>query len=389
MPMSRLSVFRIFSTGRLLPLLLLAGLASCGRTPQPGRGEAPVLLRMDTKALGSGEHTFRVAIFDENFEYTGRSGSYCSLPDSHPWWTFPWIPPCKVDDVGNPLDGTDAVVDHLEDADHDGQFGLRWDGATSPSGNVSLVAVSPALKVEGDGTPAVYAYVRWQHDVPLYVSEPASGTFSGSWMDGEYVYSSDTKLSGTMVDQRASVKIKIQCDRLDEGDIQYVALTNTIRSARFYLREKTPISRGVYTVDDYTLGTQGLYDCGAGDPMHLTKTPETTWTSSPVFLPALDFSDISLDALRPVVVVRLGTDKVLPFTAYVRLNQKLEEMKEYTYTLLVSKTYVHVLLDVSSWDDGGSIDTEDEYTADLGTVSVAGGWESGGGGDTDPWHDED
>lgn len=72
-------------TSVFLFLSLVTVLLSCTREPQPEAGEeAPVLFSSGTKALPAGIETFRTLMFATNSrEYTGRSGSYCSLTFSH------------------------------------------------------------------------------------------------------------------------------------------------------------------------------------------------------------------------------------------------------------------------------------------------------------------
>ena len=58
--------------------LLLMGGTSCTREPRKGT-EGLVLLSLDTRAGDPGyAGTFRVALFNTDYEFSGRSGSYCN-----------------------------------------------------------------------------------------------------------------------------------------------------------------------------------------------------------------------------------------------------------------------------------------------------------------------
>ena len=385
-------------------LLLCGGLAACTRVPQPA-GEEPegtVRLSLDTKGLPAGQRTFRAVIFDKNNEYA-TNGSYStttsgSHTDAHTGAVREWLLPCRVDDGGTPLDESGAAVDNLADADHRSVYGLRWGG----SGSITLAAVSPAVRVLQDELDDRRCYVEWSADTdaPLYVSAPAAGTFAGSWISGAYVYESSTRIPA-LVDYRASLSVFIDFDRdpnndrpVDEAYIQSVSVTNRVVSDRYYLQEKgdhalgftlkaTPDENRHYTVSDTP---KVLYDWSAdGGVIHLEKANNDTWSSSgerKVYLPAVNFADTDLtDAVRPVVLVRLGSDTDHPFTAKVVLNQTLLPMKHYTYKLMVSKTYVNVFFAVADWDTGGVSGTVTEAPAYVGSVSlVDGGWEDGEGG---------
>ena len=385
-------------------LLLGGGLAACTRVPQPA-GEEPegtVRLSLDTKGLPAGQRTFRAVIFDKNNEYA-TNGSYStttsgSHTDAHTGAVREWLLPCRVDDGGTPLDESGAAVDNLADADHRSVYGLRWGG----SGSITLAAVSPAVRVLQDELDDRRCYVEWSADTdaPLYVSAPAAGTFAGSWISGAYVYESSTRIPA-LVDYRASLSVFIDFDRdpnndrpVDEAYIQSVSVTNRVVSDRYYLQEKgdhalgftlkaTPDENRHYTVSDTP---KVLYDWSAdGGVIHLEKANNDTWSSSgerKVYLPAVNFADTDLtDAVRPVVLVRLGSDTDHPFTAKVVLNQTLLPMKHYTYKLMVSKTYVNVFLAVADLDTGGVSGTVTEAPAYVGSVSLTdGGWEDGEGG---------
>ena len=385
-------------------VLLSGGVAGCSRLPQAA-GEQPegsILLGLDTKALPAGQRTFRVVIFDRNNEY-GANGSYSTTTsgphtDANTGAVREWLLPCRVDDGGTPLDESGAVVDNLADADHRSVYGLRWGG----SGNITLAAVSPAVRVLQDELDDRRCYVEWSADTdaPLYVSAPAAGSFAGTWIGGAFVYESSTRIP-TLVDYRATLSVFIDFDRdpnnvrpVDEAYIQSVSVTNRVVSDRYYLQEKgdfalgftlkaTPDENRHFTVSDTP---KVLYDWSAdGGVIHLEKANGDTWASADgrkVYVPAVNFADTDLtDAVRPVVLVKLGSDTDHPFTAKVVLNQTLSPMKHYTYKLLVSKTYVNVFLSVTDWDDAGEHGMTTELPAYVGSVSLTdGGWEDGEGG---------
>ena len=389
-------------------LLLSGSMVACTRMPQPA-GEEPegiVRLSLDTKALSlpAGQRTFRVALFDSNNEYA-TSGSYSTTTsgvhvDANTGADREWLLPCRVNDSGAPLNESGVVTDNLADADHRSEYGLRWGGG----GSISLVAVSPAVRALQDELDDRRCYVEWSADTddPLYVSAPAAGTFAGSWVSGAYVYQSSTQIPA-LVDYRASISVFIDFDRdpnnvrpVDEAFIQSVSVTNRIVSDRYYLQEKgnfpigftlkaMPDANKHYTISDTP---KVLYDWSSdGGVIHLEKAHNDTWTSAAgrkVYLPAVNFADTDLtDAVRPAVLVKLGSDTDHPFTAKVVLNQTLSPMKHYTYKLLVSKTYVNVYLSVADWGSGGTQNVATEMPAYVGSVSIAGGaggWEDGQGG---------
>ena len=370
--------------------LLLAG--ACDRVPQPGEGrEIPVLLNLDTKVSGNYEGTFRVALFDNNDEFTGATGTYCSLPAGQSWWSHPWLPPCRVDAAtGQALDAAlpvgNAVTD-LGEADHDSKYGLRWRTQTNnaSSVNVSLVAVAPALQVHPDGALGTFAYVTWTPDAEFYVSDPKRGTFTGTWVDAEYVYTSDTKLSTSMVDHRASVTVRIECGELTEGDIQSVTLTNHIKSARYYLMSKDIYERGFsYADGHFTTGPTVLYDCGAGAPDHLVRADGDFRTYEKVYFPAARFSDNALEPIRPEFIIMLGGDKTKPFKVRVVLNQDLNAMTHYTLTLLISRAIVDATLTpTATWDVGGTLTALEDDGLNAGTFPLESFWHDGGSHDAE------
>jgi len=378
------------SFAQILPFaswaLLLLGASACDRVPQPDGREVPVLLSLDTKSSGTYEGTFRVAMFDNNDEFTGATGTYCSLPSGQTWWSHPWLPPCRVDAAtGRALDDAlpvgNAVTD-LGEADHDSKYGLRWRTQTSnaTSVNISLVAIAPALQVHPDGDLGTFAYVNWTPDAEFYVSDPKRGTFTGTWVDAEYVYTSNTKMSATMVDHRASVTVRIECGELTEGDIQSVTLTNHIKSARYYLMSKDIYERGFsYADGHFTTGPTVLYDCGAGAPDHLVRADGDFREYDKVYFPAAHFSDNAMEPIRPEFIIMLGGDKTKPFKVRVVLNQDLEAMTHYTLTLLISRAIVDATLTASAtWDVGGTLTVLDDDGLNAGTFPVETSWNDGG-----------
>lgn len=341
MPMRRVSLIHMLLSAACL---LLAG--ACNRMPLPEGREIPVLLSLDTKAGSNYEGTFRVAVFDADDAFTGATGSYCSLPAGQTWWNHPWLPPCRVDDAtGQALDAAQPVgnaVTDLGEADHDSKYGLRWGKQTSNASavNISLVAIAPALQVHPDGSENALAYVTWAPDNELYISDPKPGTFTGSWADGEYVYTSEAKIS-TMVDHRASVTVRIECDELQpELDIQSVTLANHIISARYYLMAKDPYAKGFSFADGhFTEEAVVLYDCGAGAPDHLVRANNDFRVYEKIYFPAVNFSADALASVRPEFVIMLGSDKDNPVEKRVVLDQDqdLDPMTHYTLTLLISQ----------------------------------------------------
>ena len=323
--------------------LLLLG-SACERMPQPGEDvpQVPVLLNLETKA--GGNHyvgTFRVALFDADAKFTGMTGSYCSLSAGQQWWSHPWLPPCRVDETGQALDDTQpdgTVVTNLGDADHNSKYGLRWktSSANAAPVNVSLVAVAPAVQIIADGEQNINAYLTWTPDAECYISDPKQGTFTGTWVNGEYVYTSNTSLSASMVDHRASVTVRIACGELLEAYIQSVTLTNHITSARYYLMAKDPYAKGFSFADGhFTTAQSVLYDCGAGAPDHLVRADGDYREYSKIYFPAVNFSDSALSSVRPAFDILLGEDKTKPYEVRVVLNQDLHAMTHYTLNLLI------------------------------------------------------
>ena len=102
----------------------------------------------------------------------------------------------------------------------------------------SLVAVSPAVRIKPDENQAVYAYVDWTPDKALYISDPpaSNSPFSGSWLDGQYVYTSGGEGGRVpdLMDRRATIAIEIKCGELETGSVQSVTASNLVVSDRYY-----------------------------------------------------------------------------------------------------------------------------------------------------------
>lgn len=375
---------------------LLLGLSACSREPQPEEADALVLLSLDTKAVDPDyKGTFRVALFDVNNEFTDRTGSYCTTTQTHTdantGTTRTWLDPCRVDTDGNPLDDTGAVVslDELADADHDGVYGLRWAGLRTDTEveNVSLAAVSPAVPVHREPAAPeapMFGYVTWTPDAQLFISDPRAGTFTGTWLDGEYVYTSAAKVP-VLRERRASVTVRIECGELTEGDIQSVTLTNHIKSARYYLMAKEPYEKGFSWADGhFTTGPSVLFDCGAGAPDHLVRADGDYREYEKVYFPAAGFSDNALEPIRPEFIIMLGGDKAKPFKVRVVLNQDLDAMTHYTLTLLISRAIVDATLTaVATWDAGGTLTVLEDDGLNAGTFPVETSWHDGGSHDAE------
>lgn len=394
--------------------LLLMGGTSCTREPRKGT-EGLVLLSLDTRAGDPGyAGTFRVALFNTDYEFSGRSGSYCTETQTHvdanTGTPRTWLLPCRVDDAGAPLKEDGSALtgsETLADADHRSAYGLRWDPELTAGTTLgaSLVAVSPAVRIRPDENQAVYAYVDWTPDKALYISDPpaSNSPFSGSWLDGQYVYTSGGEGARVpdLLDRRATIAIEIKCGELATGSVQSVTASNLVVSDRYYLRkaaasEDVQVGFTLNNAADYRhadlSGTQTLFDCG-GTPMTLVKANGDVWLSTDagpenrLYLPSYNYADETMDDnLRPVVTVKLGADPADPFVAKVVLNQKLDPMKHYIYTLYLSKAHVDITLTPIDWDDLGSMDASSVTPTYLGSVDYDTDWEQGGGGVGGGWH---
>ena len=407
-----------------LPLLVLG--TACRRVLEPEEGgqEGLLMLSAETKALPAGVETFRVALFTENREYSGRNGTYCTEKLQHTDnytdpgnpTTYYWLKPCRVNDSGAPLLANGDPAGSVAVADHDGKWGLRWSSYYNDSWahNVELVALAPAVSfVHENGTHA--AYVEWKPETEVYISEPVTGSFSGTWFKGQFVYKTTdadpttSELSETLVDHRATVSIKVQCDRIPSTILRAVFIKHRIIRDRFYLEDKENDVRGFslpahphYKFDDDD-GTgdpvpgdfNPLYLLAAGSAVTVNKAdyptagnPEHTWqSSSPFYLQARDYNTAAVDELRPLIYVQLGPDPLNPITVRIPIDYDLEPMKNYTLILDVSNTYVTVLCSVSNWENGGGGRASTETPSYLGTFQIDGTngeWEDNGNQGADP-----
>lgn len=418
-------------------LLLLLALAACRREPQPGEdgGEGTVMLSAETKALPSGINTFRVALFTpSNRMYSGREGTYCTATFSHTddysvpgtSTVYTWLQPCRVNDAGEPLDSYGASAIDVASADHDSSYGLRWNnGGSSWSGGIELVAIAPARQFEAPVNPdppyalTGAAFLNWNINDEVYISDPVQCSFSGIWVNGKYVYNSLTSgLSTTLTDHRAKVSVKIQCttDLIPATNLYGVWVTNRIVSDRFYLhdhgddvqgfsRPSDPSKTSViqyFTIDDdpanyyYLTDSSGFPDHTDHESCsyHIQKEPQIDWASdltSPIYLQARDYSPQLMTGKRPEIVVELGQDAANTVIVRVPLAQNLEPMHHYIYILDVTNAYVHISLAQTSWENGQGGSTAAETPAYLGSVKIGGDdpanddkWGDGGGGTAEP-----
>ena len=352
-------------------------LFSCSKSEQETSVSAPVLFSLDTKSLGAGERTFRVALFNVSTKSFLAQGTYCSDLIAFPG-TFPygqWLSPCRVDNDGLPLKDDETEAIGLTQADKDSKYGLRYQN----DGSYYFVAASPAKAFSSDGYQRYYPWTA-ATATSLFVSEPVIAGLSGSWLAGEYVYKPSTRDALTLKNRSASIKIQIECGAQEYADIQSVALLNLVTDARWYMTSGFSATPAHYTISPTP---SSLYDC-AGTPMHIVKANNDSWTSSEVYIPSIDFSDNTFAAMRPVIEVELGSDTAHPSTALIDITEKVDPMKNYTYNLYVSKSVVIISLSVAGWDDGGTINsTDSENPGIIRTVTVD-EWSDGGSNTADP-----
>lgn len=363
-------------------------LFSCSKSEQGASVSAPVLFSLDTKSLGVGERTFRVALFNVTTNAFLAQGTYCNEIIDHSATVTggEWLSPCRVDNAGLPLksDGTEA--EGLSQADKNSKYGLRYQIGDS----YYFVAASPGKAFVNVGSLRYYPWTA-DHATDLYVSEPVIIPLSGSWLGGEYVYKPSTREALTLKNRSSRIYVHIECDALSTAYIQSVRLLNCVTEARWYMT--TGFSTSNYTADSYSLFNYIIDNAGVvltltkADPEH-PEIPAVTWTSDDeVFLPSIDYSDNTYSAMRPMIQVLMGENTDHPATALIDITENVEPMKNYTYNLKVSKSQVSIYLSVASWDDGGTISSVDnEEPCLIGTVTVD-GWSNGGTNTAEPWND--
>ena len=366
---------------RIVSFMLVAVFAVSCTAEQPVEGtsdgaDIPVLLSLDTKSGSPGEDaTFRAALFRLTDQALLAQGTYCSkLLDYSGTSGYQWLSPCKVNSNGEALTEGDEVTDDLSNADRRSQYGLRY----SAGGNYYIVLSSPAKAYEQDVSGR---YHTWDPNSSLYISDPVVASLSGSWLDNEYVYSSSTKISPTMLDRRARLKIHIECGALETANIQTVSLNNCVTGGRWYLVDG-------FSASNYTVANQALFNYvtdNAGVILPLVKNT-TSWTSTAiVYLPAIDYSLSAYEDLRPSIEVEMGDSPSNPVTATIPILEQMFPQKIYTYNLYVSKSYVSVSLSVSEWDNGGTSNSADQSFGHIGNFSIT-GWDDNGTLDTTDWN---
>ena len=352
----------------IIPLLAV----SCGKalvaSPPSEDAPAAVCYQMDTKSY-TGIRTYRLGLFNLAGSFVGQ-GTYCDEIVDHTA-TRPgalWLAPCRVNSDGSPLT-TEGIVTTPEYADHSGTYGLR-----ANQSDCYIIAAMPAKAFSNDGGNYYY---NWMHNEALYVSEKRNVYNRGTYLDNMYIYNSSEKI--VLKDRRARINVHIECGQLEEAHIQRVTLSNRVYSARWSLLNG-------FSSSNYDTDNVNLYDCG-GTPAHLVKDDgDVLETDENVFLPSIDFSDVAFSAMRPRLDIRLGTDTSHPSIARVTLAKKIEPMKDYTFYIYVSKSYVQIALSSSDWDDGGSFSTNHSESPRLmGTVSLD-GWDVDTPVGTDGWN---
>jgi len=353
-------------TKRIMLLVMLLAAASCNKPePESSSSDSSALLNLETKALGPGDHTYRVAISQPETNYLLAQGSYCSKTIDHTSTLGEdgiWLSPCKVNSAGVPLKADNTEAGSFDEAATSGVYGLRYDK------NVYcyLTVASPARSLSSDGQ---LRYYSWLPNQELYVSGSQLTVWYGTWLGSQYVYKAKDNPSLALKDRRARLKVRIECGQLTEAYIQKVSIINRVKSACYYVPQGFSADPAHYITE-----TVDLYDCGSGAPMHLVREDSDFWLSSTeLMIPSLDYSDMDYAGMRPAIQVLMGDDTDHPAQAVVFITENVDPMKNYTYTLYVSKSYAIVTLTTSDWEDGGTHSTTtSEPVTTLGTITVDG-----------------
>lgn len=352
-----------------LPLLAISCSKALEASPPSDEVSDNVYCPMETKSY-TGIRTYRLALFNLAGTFVGQ-GTYCDEIVDHTD-TRPgaeWLAPCRVNSDGTPLTSEGAVTTP-EYADHSGTYGLR-----AKQSDCYIIAAMPAKAFSNDG--GIY-YYNWMHNEEFYISEKRNAYNRGTYLDNSYIYNSSTKI--VLKDRRARINVHIECGQLEEAHIQRVTLSNRVYSARWSLLNG-------FSSSNYDTDNVNLYDCG-GTPAHLVKDDgDVLETDENVFLPSIDFSDVAFSAMRPRLDIRLGSDTSHPSIARVTLAKNIEPMKDYTFYIYVSKSYVQIALSSSDWDNGDTFATDHSESPRLmGTVSLYGWEDDEPTAETDGWN---
>lgn len=367
----------------LLVILLLLPAVSCEHTErpevQPEEG-SPISFLLDTKALGEGDHTYRVVLTNENGTLKGN-GTYCSQDLSSEAMGYSWLSPCRVNNAGEPLmeDGL-TVAANFDVADKRSIYGLRYATANARKERHRLAVASPAVALKSN------SYYEWTPDKALYLSNSVEVDFEGSWANYEYVLPTKDDEQFQLIDRRAKFFVHIECGEQSTADLQSVALAH-VKEARWY-----PVSG--FSSSNYVLGRVFLFSCGGetSNILHLVKN-SVGWDSPEEgqYILPLDYSAEEFSGMRPWVIVELGSNLEEPVKIQVHISEKIEPMKSYKLTLKVSKNHAEFILSASDWEEGGTYATDDEEKWATLATGVINHWDKladeTGSLTTDDWND--
>ena len=348
-----------------LVFLLLLPVVSCEHTERPDvrpEERAPISFLLDTKALGGGDHTYRVVLTDESGTLKGN-GTYCSQELSSEAMGYSWLSPCRVNNAGEPLmeDGSTVATD-FDEADKNSIYGLRYATNAGRTESIRLAVASPAVALTSN-------YFKWTPDQALYLSNSVAVEFEGSWANYEYVLSSKDE-QFQLIDRRAKLFVHIECCEQLTADLQSVTLSH-VKNARWY-----PVFG--FSSSDYSIGQVSLFTCGGetSNILHLVKD-SVSWDSSEEgqYILPLDYSAEEFSGMRPKVIVELGSNIEEPVKIPVPISEKIEPMKSYKLTLKVSKSHAVFILLASDWEEGGTYATDDEEKWSTIATGVINHWD--------------